>query len=89
VDEKTRKLVATVQVEIPGTGGDVMYAANQLWVASFGVPLSRIDPTSNKVSLQWVGRGGDSLRYGHDAIWLTDYYRGLLWRFPIEEVMEK
>ena len=66
-----------------------MYAADQLWIASFGVPLSRIDRTTNKVSRQWVGRGGDSLRYGHDSIWLTDYYRGLLWRFPIQRVIEQ
>jgi virginiamycin B lyase len=88
VDEKTRKLVAAVQVGIPGTGGDLVYAEEHLWIASFGVPLSRVDPTSNKVSRQWVGRGGDSVRYGHDAIWLTDYYRGLLWRFPIRELMK-
>jgi virginiamycin B lyase len=89
VDEKTRKLVATVQVGIPGTGGDLVYAEDHLWIASFGFPLSRVDPTTNKVTCQWVGRGGDSLRYGHDAIWLTDYYRGLLWRFPIQEVLKK
>jgi len=28
------------------------------------------------------GRWGDSVRYGFDAIWLTDYKRGLLWRIP-------
>jgi len=66
-----------------------VYAADQLWIASFGVPLSRIDRTTNKVSRQWVGRGGDSLRYGHGSIWLTDYYRGLLWRFPIQRVIEQ
>lgn len=89
VDEKTRKLLATVQVGIPGTGGDVSYGADQLWTASFSVPLSRIDPKTNKVSSQWVGRGGDSLRYGYGSIWLTDYYRGLLWRIPAEEVLPK
>jgi virginiamycin B lyase len=89
VDEKTRKLVATVQVGIPGTGGDLVYAEDHLWIASFGFPLSRVDPTTNKVTCQWVGRGGDSLRYGHDAIWLTDYHRGLVWRFPIRELVKQ
>jgi streptogramin lyase len=89
VDEKTRKIVARVQIGIPGIGGDLVYAEDQLWIASFGFPLSRVDPTTNKVTCQWVGRGGDSLRYGHDSIWLTDYYRGLLWRFPIQEVLKK
>jgi virginiamycin B lyase len=89
IDEKTRKLVATIQVGIPGTGGDLVYAEDHLWIASFGFPLSRVDPTTNKVTCQWVGRGGDSLRYGHDAIWLTDYHRGLVWRFPIRELMKQ
>jgi virginiamycin B lyase len=89
VDEKTRKVVARVQVGIPGTGGDLVYAEDHLWIASFGVPLSLIEPTTNKVSRQWVGRGGDSLRYGHDSIWLTDYYRGLLWRFRIQDLTKK
>src|SRR5215472_8706941 len=88
VDEKSRKLIATVQVGIPGTGGDLVYAEDHLWIASFGVPLSRVDPATNKVSCQWIGRGGDSLRYGHGAVWLTDYHRGLLWRFPIRELMK-
>ena len=89
VDEKTRKIEGRVQVGIPGIGGDLVYAADQLWIASFGFPLSRVDPTTDKVSCQWVGRGGDSLRYGHDAIWLTDYYRGLVWRFPIRELLKQ
>jgi len=89
VDEKTRRLIATVQVGIPGTGGDLVYAEDHLWIASFGFPLSRVDPATNKVSRQWVGRGGDSLRFGHDAIWLTDYYRGLVWRFPIRELTKQ
>ena len=89
VDEKSRTLVATVQVKTPGTGGDLVYAEDHLWIASFGFPLSRVDPATNKVSRQWVGRGGDSVRYGHGAIWLTDYARGLVWRFPIRELTKQ
>jgi len=32
------------------------------------------------------GRGGDSLRIGHGAVWLTDYHRGLPWRIPIGQL---
>ncbi|MGA2648064.1 MAG: hypothetical protein ABSF15_25500 [Candidatus Sulfotelmatobacter sp.] len=41
-----------------------------------GVPLSRIDAATNKVVRQWVGKGGDSLRFGYDSIWLKDYKKG-------------
>jgi len=85
VDASTRKVIATTPVGIPGVGGDICYGANSIWTAKFGIPLTRIDTKTNKVSRQWVGRGGDALRFGHDSIWLTDYHRGLLWRIPLGE----
>ena len=53
---------------------------------SLDVPLTRIDSQTNKVLRQWIGHGGDSLRFGHDSIWLTDYHKGLVWRFPFEAI---
>jgi virginiamycin B lyase len=87
VDEKSRKVIATIPVGIPGAGGQLSHGADALWATVFDLPLSRIDPQTNRVSRQWIGRGGDSLRFGHDSIWLTDYYRGLLWRIPAEGVL--
>jgi streptogramin lyase len=85
VDEKSRRLTATIAAGIPGLGGDICYGANSVWASVFDVPLTRIDSQSNKIMRQWVGPGGDSLRFGHDSIWLTDYHKGLVWRFPYEE----
>ncbi len=87
VDEKSRKVIATIQVGIPGAGGDIGYGADSVWATVFDVPLTRIDASTNKVVRQWVGNGGDSLRYGFGSIWLTDYKKGLLSRFPAEEVL--
>jgi virginiamycin B lyase len=84
VDEKSRRLTATIAAGIPGLGGDICYGANSVWASVFNVPLTRIDSQSNKIVRQWVGPGGDSLRFGHDSIWLTDYHKGLIWRFPQE-----
>jgi virginiamycin B lyase len=86
VDEKNRQVIATVQVGIPGTGGDIDYGADSVWPTVFDVPLSRIDARTNLVVRQWVGKGGDSLRFGFDSLWITDYKKGLLLRIPIEEV---
>jgi virginiamycin B lyase len=86
VDTSTKKVVATIAAGIPGFGGDICYGANSVWAAVFDIPLTRINPKTNKVLRQWVGRGGDSLRFGHESIWLTDYHRGLLWRIPYEEL---
>jgi hypothetical protein len=43
---------------------------------------------TNKVVRQWVGQGGDSLRFGYHSIWLTDYKKGLLWRIPEKQVLQ-
>jgi len=86
VDEKSRKVIATIQVGIPGAGGDIGYGADSVWPTVFNVPLTRIDATTNRVVKQWVGKGGDSLRFGFGSVWLTDYKEGLLLRFPVEEV---
>jgi hypothetical protein len=89
VDEKSRKVITTIQVGIPGAGGDIGYGAESVWPTVLGVPLTRIDATTNKVVRQWVGIGGDSLRFGYGSIWLTDYKKGLLSRFPAEEVLNR
>jgi virginiamycin B lyase len=86
VDEKSRKVTAAIQVGIPGTGGDIGYGADSVWPTVFEVPLSRIDAKTNRVVKQWIGNGGDSLRFGFDSLWITDYKEGLLLRIPIEEV---
>jgi virginiamycin B lyase len=88
VDEKSRKLMATIQVGIPGAGGDIGYGAESIWPTVLGVPLTRIDTTTNKVVRQWVGKGGDSIRFGYGSIWLTDYKKGLLLRIPIQDVLK-
>ena len=89
VDAKSKKLVATIASGIPGHGGDINYGANWVWATVFDVPLTRIDPESNKVARQWTGAGGDSLRFGHNSIWLTDYHRGLLWRIPYNDELKQ
>jgi virginiamycin B lyase len=88
VDEKNRKVIATIQVGVPGAGGDIGYGAASVWPTVLGVPLTRIDATTNKVVRQWAGKGGDSLRFGYGSIWLTDYKKGLLSRIPIQQVLK-
>jgi virginiamycin B lyase len=86
VDEKSRQVIATIEVGIPGAGGDIDYGADSAWPTVFEVPLSRIDAKTNHVVRQWIGNGGDSLRFGFESLWITDYKKGLLSRIPIEEL---
>lgn len=87
IDEKSRKVIATISVGIPGTGGDIGYGADSVWPTVFEIPVSRIDASTDKVVRQWVGKGGDSLRFGFGSLWVTDYKKGLLSRIAIEEVL--
>lgn len=89
VDEKERKVIATIPVGIPGAGGDIGYGGESVWPTVLAVPLTRIDTSTNKVVRQWVGKGGDSLRFGFDSLWLTDYKKGLLLRIPIPQLLQQ
>jgi len=80
VDVKTRRVTATIFAGIPGPGGDICFGAGTVWATVFDVPLTEISPESNKVVRQWVGAGGDAIRFRQDFLWLTDLRNGLLWR---------
>jgi putative SOS response-associated peptidase YedK len=60
-----------------------------VWPTVFGVPLTRVDASTNKVIRQWVGEGGDSLRCGFGSIWITDYKKGLLSRIALQQVLKE
>ncbi|WP_263352879.1 Vgb family protein [Acidicapsa acidisoli] len=83
VDEATGKLLATIPVGIPGLGGEIAYGGGSVWATVFGYPITRIDPAKNKVVQQWVGRGGDSIRYAHGSVWLTFLTGAKVWRLRV------
>lgn len=86
VDENTRRVVATIRAGVPGDGVDISYGGGAIWVTHFDLPLTQIDTTLNRAIHQWIGPGGDAVRFGHGSIWLTDYHHGLLWRFPADQI---
>ena len=83
VDAKTGKLLATIPCGIPGLGGEIAYGGGSVWATVFGYPITRIDPKRNKVTAQWVGKGGDSIRCAHGSLWLTFLTGAKVWRMRI------
>lgn len=83
IDVKSRRVVATIPAGIPGDGGEICFGGGSVWATVFSLPLTQIDPATNKVVRQWAGEGGDSVRTGHGSVWLTHLRRGLLWRLPL------
>jgi virginiamycin B lyase len=86
IDFKTNKVVATIEVGVPGEGGDIATGEGSVWVTSFGFPISRIDPATNKVVQQFVGKGGDALRVGLGSVWLSNYEAGTVWRIDPKRI---
>ncbi len=80
VDAKSRRVVATIQAGIPGHGGEIAFGANSVWATVIDLPLTQISLATNKVVRQYTGPGGDSVRFGHNSLWLTHLNAGLLWR---------
>jgi len=83
VDAKSRAVVSTIPAGIPGGGGEICFGAGAVWATVIGIPLTLVDPGTNKVLRQWTGVGGDSVRFGHESIWLTYIKHGLVWRMPV------
>jgi DNA-binding beta-propeller fold protein YncE len=87
IDPKTNKVVATIDVGVPGGGGDIATGEGSVWVTSFDFPISRIDPASNKVVQQFVGKGGDALRVGLGSVWLSNGEAGTVWRIDPKRIL--
>jgi virginiamycin B lyase len=83
VDTATGKRTAVIPAGIPGLGGEITFGGGAVWATVFEYPITRIDPATNQVTGQWSGPGGDSIRYGHGAVWLTSYTSGKVWRLPL------
>jgi virginiamycin B lyase len=80
VDPATNKVSATIEVGVPGEGGDIAVGEGAVWVTAMGKPLSKIDPATNRVVTQYVGKGGDALRVGFGSLWLSNHDFHEVWR---------
>jgi len=80
IDVRTKKHVTDIQLGVPGTGGDIAYGEGSIWVTVMQVPLTQVDPDTNKVVKQWFGEGGDAVRVGHGSLWLSNGRQQNVWR---------
>jgi len=83
VDASTGKLLASIPAGIPGLGGEIAFGGGSAWATVFGYPITRIDPATNRVVQQWVGSGGDSIRFAHGSVWLTFLMDAKVWRINL------
>jgi virginiamycin B lyase len=83
IDPTTNLVVATVEVGVPGQGGDIAVGEGSVWVTAIDVPLTQIDADTNEVIVQFVGTGGDALRIGHGSAWMCSFFLQEVWRVPL------
>jgi streptogramin lyase len=87
IDPMQNKVVATIDLGVPGAGGDIAYGGGRLWVAAAGTPLTRIDPQSNQVLEQYGNyKGADAIRFGFGSVWVSDHVKGDVWRIDADHV---
>ncbi len=83
VDAGTGKRTALIAAGIPGFGGEIAFGGGRVWATVFKFPITEVNPRRNTVVAQWHGAGGDSIRYGHNAIWLSSYTGAIVSRLPV------
>jgi virginiamycin B lyase len=84
IDPADNHMAATIDVGVPGEGGDISIAENYVWVSAERIPLSQIDPRSNRLMRQFAGgRRDDTLRVGFGSAWIVDETHGQIWRVDL------
>jgi virginiamycin B lyase len=83
VDQVTGNRTALISAGIPGFGGEIAFGSGAVWATVFDFPITRIDPSTNTVTGQWHGAGGDSIRLGIGSIWLSSYNGAKVTRLPM------
>jgi streptogramin lyase len=72
ISTSTGKVVAVIDVGAPGPGGDISFGEGGVWVATFGVPVIKIDPETNAVVARFAEDGfGDAIRAGLGYLWVS------------------
>lgn len=87
IDPLTNRVVAAIPVGVPGDGGDLAIGDGFVWVSAEGVPLSQVDPQTNRLTQQFAGgRLDDTLRVDFGAAWIVDEGHGQLWKVDLAKL---
>ncbi len=79
VDEATGR-TTTIAAQSPGDGGYITTGLGAVWLTIYTKPLTRIDPTSNTITEQLTGKGGDGVITGFGSVWLLNNQMANMYR---------
>jgi virginiamycin B lyase len=80
IDPSTNDVKATIVAQSSGDGGCIAAGLGAVWTTIPGAPLTRIDPTMDEVTEQFIGQGGDCLSVADGSLWLSNHDFGNVWR---------
>jgi streptogramin lyase len=86
IDPKTNKVAKSIELGVPGAAGGIAVGLGSVWVTLDGFPLTRIDPSAERVVQQFWGSGGGSVHIAGNSIWLSNLHEGTLWRLDPKRV---
>ncbi len=89
IDAASRRILGSIALHTPGEGGDITFGAGTVWTSMLRVPLSAIDAQTGRLLCQWTGAGGDALGTRGNALWLTDYKAGDIYRFDVQDILRR
>jgi virginiamycin B lyase len=86
IDPKTYKVTKTIELGAPAVGGSLAVGEGSVWVSMPGFPITRIDPTEEKVVQQFYGEGYGALVTTTNSVWLADAHAGKLVKFDSRRI---
>jgi len=87
IDPSSNSVMATVDVGVPGEGGDLSVGGRHVWVSAEHIPLSQIDPGKNQLVRQFVGgKKDDTMRVAFGSAWVLEENHGEIWRIDLEKL---
>jgi virginiamycin B lyase len=72
IDPKTNKVTKSIETGAPASNGSIAAGEGSVWVGATGFPLTRIDPTTEKVVKQFYGAGGGVVQAGLGSVWVVE-----------------
>lgn len=90
IDPASNREVARIAAWAPTLAGDIAVGGSAVWLSVNGMPVTRIDPSTNAVTHQYVGGdGADAIRWGAGALWVADHAVGQLWRIDDRRIVAR
>jgi virginiamycin B lyase len=71
VDPMTNKVVATIPVGDLGGPAEIAAGEGSVWISAPGVPITRIDPRTNRAVQRFTGEGGGAILVAHGSLWVA------------------